>query len=285
MKKYIIIGSVIVILIIIIIGLWIYGNSLSSYDASIDNQMLGLYNVSANNNEVTQNIPKEDVKRKEAYYDENGFVNESLYIDCQIYCNIDNDIVKSSVDSRVNEIKNRILEDENNTSGMIVINVSGNTKIIDKLNILEYKEIYRRYKMLKTYFDDTFSKEIMSEANKGENSNIFNVDLENNKNIAYTNDEYTIYYSVKTGQKLQNVSDYFSADYDFSAVIKDRLKYMLDINIGYSEDEVTKRVNDAYEKIHIDIDLLNEKFIISLDENGFEMFFNEFDTSKMTIYK
>lgn len=286
MKKYIIIGIIIFVLIVAIIGLWIYGNSLSSYDASIDSQMLGLYNIQSDDNTIKDNnAPKEDVKRKQAYYDENGFVNESLYIDCQIYCTIDNDNVKSAVDSRVNEIKEKILEDQNNTSGMVVINVSGNTGINEKLNILVYKETFRRYKMLKTYFDETFNKDIMIEANKKDDSNIFYVDLENNKNISYTNDETIIYYSIKTGQKLQNISDYFSADYDFSSVIKERLKYMLDMNVGYSDAEIEKRVNDAYGKMNVEIDLFNEKIKISVDDDGFEMFFNEFDTSKMTIYK
>ena len=286
MKKYIIIGIIIFVLIVAIIGLWIYGNSLSSYDASIDSQMLGLYNIQSDDNTIKDNnAPKEDVKRKQAYYDENGFVNESLYIDCQIYCTIDNDNVKSAVDSRVNEIKEKILEDQNNTSGMVVINVSGNTGINEKLNILVYKETFRRYKMLKTYFDETFNKDIMIEANKKDDSNILYVDLENNKNISYTNDETIIYYSIKTGQKLQNISDYFSADYDFSSVIKERLKYMLDMNVGYSDAEIEKRVNDAYGKMNVEIDLFNEKIKISVDDDGFEMFFNEFDTSKMTIYK
>ena len=286
MKKYIIIGIIIFVLIVAIIGLWIYGNSLSSYNASIDSQMLGLYNIQSDDNTIKDNnAPKEDVKRKQAYYDENGFVNESLYIDCQIYCTIDNDNVKSAVDSRVNEIKEKILEDQNNTSGMVVINVSGNTGINEKLNILVYKETFRRYKMLKTYFDETFNKDIMIEANKKDDSNIFYVDLENNKNISYTNDETIIYYSIKTGQKLQNISDYFSADYDFSSVIKERLKYMLDMNVGYSDAEIEKRVNDAYGKMNVEIDLFNEKIKISVDDDGFEMFFNEFDTSKMTIYK
>ena len=59
---------------------------------------------------------------------------------------------------------------------------------------------------------------------------------------------------------------------------------MLDLNVGYSESEVNKRVNEAYDKLDIGIDLLNEKLYITLDDNGFEMFFNEFDISQMTIY-
>ena len=87
--------------------------------------------------------------------------------------------------------------------------------------------------MLKTYFDETFYTQIMAEANKPENSNIFNVDLENNKNISYTNNEEKIYFSVKTGQRIQNVSDLFSSNYDYARVIKERVKYMLDLNVGY----------------------------------------------------
>lgn len=290
MKKIIIISAILIV-ILGIIGFIIYGNITKpkeNIDNSIEKTIDELYQTENSINSIEENLITkqeiEDVERKKAYYDENGFVTESLYIDCQIYCEFDNDNIKAAVDTRIEDIKSKILEEPPNTSGMVVINLSANTKLHEKINVLEYNETYRRYKMLKTYFDDTFYKQIMAEANKPENSNIFNVDLENNKNISYTNDEETIYYSVKTGQRIQKVADLFSSEYDYAKVIKDRVKYMLDLNVGYSESEVNKRVNDAYNKLKIDIDLLNEKLKISLDEDGFEMFFDEFDISQMTIY-
>lgn len=290
MKKIIIISAILIV-ILGIIGFIIYGNITKpkeNIDNSIEKTIDELYQTENSINSIEEDLiakqETDDIERKKAYYDENGFVTESLYIDCQIYCEFDNDNIKAAVDTRIEDIKSKILEEPPNTSGMVVINLSANTKLHEKINVLEYNETYRRYKMLKTYFDDTFYKQIMAEANKPENSNIFNVDLENNKNISYTNDEETIYYSVKTGQRLQNVSDLFSSEYDYAKVIKDRVKYMLDLNVGYSESEVNKRVNDAYNKLKIDIDLLNEKLKISLDEDGFEMFFDEFDKSQMTIY-
>ncbi len=289
MKKIllIIISSILIIGIVIFL---IYRSYVVENEKNIDNNTFsinGIYDIGESNNTNTENViepPVQDVERKNAYYDESGFVTDSVYIDCQIYCNFENDNIKATIDSRVDEIKNKIMEEQQNTSGMVVINVSGNTLLHEKLNVLQYNETYRRYKMLKTYFDDTFSKQIMLEANKPENSNIFNVDLENNKNISYNNEEEEMYFSVKTGQRIQNVSDLFSADYDYQSVIKDRVKYMLDLNVGYSENEVNKRVNEAYDKLNIGIDLLNEKLYITLDDNGFEMFFNEFDVSQMTIY-
>ena len=289
MKKIllIIISSILIIGIVIFL---IYRSYVVENEKNIDNNTFsinGIYDIGESNNTNTENVietPIQDVERKNAYYDESGFVTDSVYIDCQIYCNFENDNIKATIDSRVDEIKNKIMEEQQNTSGMVVINVSGNTLLHEKLNVLQYNETYRRYKMLKTYFDDTFSKQIMLEANKPENSNIFNVDLENNKNISYNNEEEEMYFSVKTGQRIQNVSDLFSADYDYQSVIKDRVKYMLDLNVGYSENEVNKRVNEAYDKLNIGIDLLNEKLYITLDDNGFEMFFNEFDVSQMTIY-
>lgn len=290
MKKIIIISAILIV-VLGIIGFIVYGNVTKpkeNIDNSIGKTIDELYQTENSINSIEEDLLTkqeiEDVERKKAYYDENGFVTESLYIDCQIYCEFDNDNIKAAVDTRIEDIKNKILEEPPNTSGMVVINLSANTKLHEKINVLEYNETYRRYKMLKTYFDDTFYKQIMAEANKPENSNIFNVDLENNKNISYTNDEETIYYSVKTGQRIQNVADLFSSEYDYAKVIKDRVKYMLDLNVGYSENEVNKKVNDAYNKLKIDIDLLNEKLKISLDEDGFEMFFDEFDISQMTIY-
>lgn len=287
MKKIIII--LIILIVVLGIGFIIYNNvtkQQENLENDVNKTIDSLYteenSINAIENQSEQPIIKVD--RKKAYYDENGFVTESLYIDCQIYCEFDNENIKAAVDTRIEDIKNKILEEPPNTSGMVVINLSANTKLHEKINVLEYNETYRRYKMLKTYFDDTFYKQIMAESNKPENSNIFNVDLENNKNISYTNNEETIYYSVKTGQKIQNVADLFSSEYDYTQVIKDRVKYMLDLNVGYSENEVNKRVNDAYNKLKIDIDLLNEKLKISLDEDGFEMFFDEFDKSQMTIY-
>ena len=85
-------------------------------------------------------------------------------------------------------------------------------------------------------------------------------------------------------QRIQNVSDLFSSNYDYAKVIKERVKYMLDLNVGHSESTVNTKVNDTYNKLKIDIDLLNEKLKISLGEDGFEMFFDEFDKSQMTIY-
>ena len=287
MKKIIII--LIILIVVLGIGFIIYSNVTkpqenleNDINKTIDNLYTDENSINTIENQGEQQIVKVD--RKKAYYDENGFVTESLYIDCQIYCESDNENIKAAVDTRIEDIKNKILEEPPNTSGMVVINLSANTKLHEKINVLEYNEIYRRYKMLKTYFDDTFYKQIMAESNKPENSNIFNVDLENNKNISYTNNEETIYYSVKTGQKIQNVADLFSSQYDYTQVIKDRVKYMLDLNVGYSENEVNKRVNDTYSKLKIDIDLLNEKLKISLGEDGFEMFFDEFDKSQMTIY-
>ena len=71
-KKYIIIGAIITVLVILIVALWIYGNSISKYDVFIDNQMLGLY---ADGDGDSNNIDelKEDIPRKEAYYDEHGY--------------------------------------------------------------------------------------------------------------------------------------------------------------------------------------------------------------------
>lgn len=290
MKKVIIISAILIV-ILGIIGFIVYGNVTKpkeNIDNSIEKKIDELYQAENSINSIEEDLIKkqeiDNVERKKAYYDENGFVTDSLYIDCQIYCEFDNDNIKAAVDTRIEDIKSKILEEPPNTSGMVVINLSANTKLHEKINVLEYNETYRRYKMLKTYFDDTFYKKIMAESNKTENSNIFNVDLENNKNISYTNDEETIYYSVKTGQRIQNVVDLFSSEYDYEKVIKDRVKYMLDLNVGYSESEVNKRVNDAYNKLKIDIDLLNEKLKISLNEDGFEMFFDEFDISQMTIY-
>ncbi len=282
MKKIllIILSSILVIGIVIFL---IYRSYVVDNEEVIDNNTFSINEIYDIGENIIEN-PIQDVERKPAYYDESGFVTDSVYIDCQIYCDFDNENIKATIDSRVNEIKNRIIEEQQNTSGMVVINISGNTILHEKLNVLQYNETYRRYKMLKTYFDDTFSKQIMLEANKPENSNIFNVDLENNKNISYNNEEEEMYFSVKTGQKIQNVSDLFSVNYDYQSVIKDRVKYMLDLNVGYSENEVNKRVNDAYDKLDIGIDLLNEKLYITLDDNGFEMFFNEFDISQMTIY-
>ena len=290
MKKIIIIFAIL-ILILGIIGFIVYSNVTKpkeNIDNGIEKTIDELYQTENSINSIEENLITkqeiDDVERKKAYYDENGFVTESLYIDCQIYCEFDNDNIKAAVDTRIEDIKSKILEEPPNTSGMVVINLSANTKLHKKINVLEYNETYRRYKMLKTYFDDTFYKQIMAESNKPENSNIFNVDLENNKNISYTNNEEIIYYSVKTGQRIQNVADLFSSEYDYAKVIKDRVKYMLDLNVGYSENEVNKKVNDAYNKIKIDIDLLNEKLKISLGEDGFEMFFDEFDKSQMSIY-
>ena len=288
MKKIIIIF--IILIVVLGIGFVIYSNVTKpeeNLEINSNTSIDGLYStenlVDITGNQTEQQIiPKVD--RKKAYYDENGFVTESLYIDCQVYCDFDNDNIKAAVDTRVEEIKNKILEEPPNTSGMVVINLSANTKLHEKINVLEYNEIYRRYKMLKTYFDETFYTQIMAEANKPENSNIFNVDLENNKNISYTNNEEIIYFSVKTGQRIQNVSDLFSSNYDYAKVIKERVKYMLDLNVGHSESTVNTKVNDAYNKLKIDIDLLNEKLKISLGEDGFEMFFDEFDKSQMSIY-
>ena len=288
MKKIIIIF--IILIVVLGIGFVIYSNVTNpeeNLEINSNTSIDGLYStenlVDITGNQTEQQImPKVD--RKKAYYDENGFVTESLYIDCQVYCDFDNDNIKAAVDTRVEEIKNKILEEPPNTSGMVVINLSANTKLHEKINVLEYNEIYRRYKMLKTYFDETFYTQIMAEANKPENSNIFNVDLENNKNISYTNNEEIIYFSVKTGQRIQNVSDLFSSNYDYAKVIKERVKYMLDLNVGYSEGTVNTKVNDAYNKLKIDINLLNEKLKISLGEDGFEMFFDEFDKSQMIIY-
>lgn len=290
MKKIIIIFAIL-ILILGIIGFIVYSNVTKpkeNIDNGIEKTIDELYQTENSINSIEENLITkqeiDDVERKKAYYDENGFVTESLYIDCQIYCEFDNDNIKAAVDTRIEDIKSKILEEPPNTSGMVVINLSANTKLHKKINVLEYNETYRRYKMLKTYFDNTFYKQIMAESNKPENSNIFNVDLENNKNISYTNNEEIIYYSVKTGQRIQNVADLFSSEYDYAKVIKDRVKYMLDLNVGYSENEVNKKVNDAYNKLKIDIDLLNEKLKISLGEDGFEMFFDEFDKSQMSIY-
>ena len=288
MKKIIIIF--IILIVVLGIGFVIYSNVTKpeeNLEINSNTSIDGLYStenlVDITGNQTEQQIiPKVD--RKKAYYDENGFVTESLYIDCQVYCDFDNDNIKAAVDTRVEEIKNKILEEPPNTSGMVVINLSANTKLHEKINVLEYNEIYRRYKMLKTYFDETFYTQIMAEANKPENSNIFNVDLENNKNISYTNNEEIIYFSVKTGQRIQNVSDLFSSNYDYAKVIKERVKYMLDLNVGHSESTVNTKVNDTYNKLKIDIDLLNEKLKISLGEDGFEMFFDEFDKSQMSIY-
>lgn len=287
MKKKVIIISIIILIVAVVIIFLIYNNFSKKSEGKTNSINLdGLYSTENTNNSTNNEIsqPEKDVERKKAYYDEDGFVTDSLYIDFQIYCEYDNDNIKSAIDSKVEEIKDKILAEQSNTSGMVVINLSGNTKLHENLNVLEYNEIYRRYKMLKTYFDDTFYKSIMKEANKPKDSNIFNVNLENNKNISYTNTEETIYYSVKTGQKIQNVSDLFSNNYDYPSVVKERVKYMLDLNIGHSENEVVRKVNEAYNNLKIDIDLLNEKLIISLDDNGFEMYFNEFDKSQMTIY-
>ena len=289
MKKILLIVASSILVIGIVIFL-IYRSYVVDNEENIDNNTFsinGIYEIGENNTTDTENVIEnimQDVERKPAYYDESGFVTDSVYIDCQIYCDIDNDNIKATIDSRIDEIKNKIMEEQQNTSGMIVINVSGNTILHEKLNILQYNETYRRYKMLKTYFDDTFSKQIMLESNKPANSNIFNVDLENNKNISYNNEEEEMYFSVKTGQRIQNISDLFSVDYDYQSVIKDRVKYMLDLNVGYSENEVNKSVNEAYDKLDIGIDLFNEKLYITLEDNGFEMFFNEFDVSQMTIY-
>ena len=167
---------------------------------------------------------------------------------------------------------------------MVVINLSANTNIYENVNVLLYIENYRRYKMLKSYFENTFSKEVIREDNKEQNSNIFKVDVENNKNISYESEDIAICYSIKTGQKIEGISDLFSNEYDYAGVIKERVKYMLDINVGYSENEVQKRVEEAYGKLMINIDLVNQKLIISLDESGFEMFFDEFDKTQMTIF-
>lgn len=285
MKKSIIILVTLIVLIGIIIFFLVYNNILKENENnSINKSIDELYTIENNNIENPTQTILENIKRKDAYYDENGFVTDSLYIDCQIYCNYENDNIKAAIDTRIEDIKNRIIEEQQNTSGMVVINLSGNTKLHERLNVLQYNETYRRYKMLKTYFDDTFYTQIMAESNKPQNSNIFNVDLENNKNISYANQDEEIYFSVKTGQKLQNVSDLFSSTYDYTSVIKERVKYMLDINVGVAENEVNRRVNDAYNKLNIDIDLLNEKLIVSLEDDGFEMFFNEFDITQMTIY-
>ena len=287
MKKVIITVTIVLIIIILIAGFFIYRNIMKSQENKENNINNSLYIGKDSINSIENIIEQQetvDIERKKAYYDEDGFVTESLYIDCQIYCEFDEKNIKSIMNSKTEEIKNKILEEPANTSGMVVINLSGNSKLHEKINVLEYNETYRRYKMLKTYFDDTFSKSIMKESNKPQDSNIFNVDLENNKNISYTNNEETMYYSVKTGQKIQNVSDLFSNNYDYSSVVKERVKYMLDLNIGHSENEVVRKVNEAYNNLKIDIDLLNEKLIISLDDNGFEMYFNEFDKSQMTIY-
>lgn len=290
MKRNIIIATIVLIIILIVASLIIYINITKlqeEQENNINNSLDKLYNEDDYSNSIENEIEQQgivDIERKNAYYDEDGFVTESLYIDCQVYCEFDEENIKSIMNSKIEEIKIKILEEQANTSGMVVINLSGNTKLHKELNVLEYNETYRRYKMLKTYFDDTFSKSIMTESNKPQDSNIFNVDLENNKNISFTNNEETIYYSVKTGQKIQNVSDLFSSNYDYSSVIKERVKYMLDLNIGYSESEVSKKVNETYDKLNIEIDLLNEKLIISLEDDGFEMSFNEFDKSQMTIY-
>lgn len=286
MMKKIIIGIVIAIVVIGVIILWIYGNSASGNKDQLSNQTIGELYVNAISQEIsegTRELPP-DIERKKAYYDENGFVNNNLFIDCQIYNNYENDNIKAVVNSRIEEIKQKILSEPPNTSGMVVINLSANTNIYEGVNVLLYTENYRRYKMLKSYFDDTFSKEIIREDNKEQNSNIFKVDVENNKNISYESDDTAICYSIKTGQKIEGISDLFSSGYDYAGVIKERVKYMLDINVGYSENEVQKRVEEAYGKLMINIDLVNEKLIISLDESGFEMFFDEFDKTQMTIY-
>lgn len=289
MRKKVIIFIILIIVIIGIVFL-VYNTVIKtskSNENNLNKSLDELYLNETSDNSIENQTEQQEivnVERKKAYYDEDGFVTDSLYIDCQIYCDYDNDNIKSAIDSRIEEIKTKILEEQSNTSGMVVINLSASTKLHENINVLEYSEVYRRYKMLKTYFDDTFYKNIMIEANKPENSNIFNVDLENNKNISYTSNEELFYYSVKTGQNIQNVQDLFSSTYDYSSIIKERVKYMLDLNIGYSESEVNKKVNDAYNKLKIDIDLLNEKLIISLNDDGFEMFFDEFDKSQMTIY-
>ena len=289
MWKKIIIGIVIAICVIGVIALWIYGNSESENQEKLNNQTIDeLYmnTVAQDENTEVEEVKElpQDIERKKAYYDENGFVTDNLYIDCQIYNNYENDNIKAVVDSRIEEIKTKILSEPPNTSGMVVINLSANTYFYEGVNVLLYTENYRRYKMLKTYFDETFSKEIMREDNKEENSNIFKVDIENNKNISSENEDTPIYYSVKTGQKIQGISDLFSSGYDYAGEIKERVKYMLDLNVGYSENEVIKKVDDAYGKLMINIDLINQKLIISLDESGFEMFFDEFDKTQMTIF-
>lgn len=291
MKKILIIFIILILIFVIVILL--YNNIIIEKQKNIENELFNdLYLSENSNSSIENNIEdneiediEEKIPRKKAYYDEDGFVTDSLYIDFQIYCTYDNDNIKTILDSRIEEIRNNILTEPPNSSGMVVINLSGNTKLHEKLNVLEYNETLIRYKMLKTYFDETFSKNIMVETNKPKDSNIFNADLENNKNISYTTSEEKIYYSVKTGQKIQNVSDLFSTTYDYVSLIKERVKYMLDINIGYSENEVNRQVNDAYSKLNINIDLLNERLIINLEEDGFEMYFNEFDKTQMTIYK
>jgi flagellar basal body-associated protein FliL len=288
MKKKIIIVLIIVVIAIVLCTYFIYNlkesKNIKENTNTIGMEINGLYEENNDQNNSQQEELQEDAKRKTAYYDQDGFVTDNLYIDCQIYCNYENDNIKAIIDTKSAEIESKIMSESDNTSGMVVINLSANTQLHEKINVLQYDETYIRYKMLKTYFDETFSKEIMLENNKPENSNIFNADLENNKNIVYNVEETSSYYSVKTGQKIQNVADLFSSEYDYTSVIKERVKYMLDLDVGYTDSQISKKVNTVYDNLQIDIDLLNEKLKISLAEDGFEMFFDEFDKSQMTIY-
>ena len=117
MKKIllIILSSILVIGIVIFL---IYRSYVVDNEEVIDNNTFSINEIYDIGENIIEN-PIQDVERKPAYYDESGFVTDSVYIDCQIYCDFDNENIKATIDSRVNEIKNSDLIDKILAEGAI----------------------------------------------------------------------------------------------------------------------------------------------------------------------